>query len=105
MAAGGGAAVYDVDHEVFVHLDRFKTRQNLVINMISDVDGAGMAGWLVTPRVRGLIRTPWRQEHFTLPVPLTVSPGQLLYLTVVGIGDFTAYDNRSDCFIGTVEGI
>jgi len=34
MAAGGGAPAYDVDHEVFVLLDRFKYDQNLVINMI-----------------------------------------------------------------------
>ncbi|WP_143448497.1 protein kinase [Kineosporia sp. A_224] len=38
-------------------------------------------------------------------VPATrVAPGQHLYLAVRGIGDFTAYDNRSGCFIGSVVG-
>jgi len=45
MAADGGAPAYDVDHEVFVVLDRFKADQNLVINMI----GAWTVhhGWVV----------------------------------------------------------
>lgn len=43
-------------------------------------------------------------ENFTLPQPLQVTVGQQLYLTVVGVGDFTAYDSRADCFIGTVRG-
>jgi hypothetical protein len=34
MAVGGGAPGYDVDHEVFVRLNRFKVNQNLVINMV-----------------------------------------------------------------------
>jgi hypothetical protein len=43
-------------------------------------------------------------QNFTLPNSLPVTPGQRLYLTVVGVGDFTAYDNRSGCFIGRVDG-
>jgi hypothetical protein len=34
MATGGGAPSYDIDHEVFALLDRFKGAKNLVINMI-----------------------------------------------------------------------
>jgi len=34
MAAEACAPTYDVDHEVFVLLDRFNCCQNLVINMI-----------------------------------------------------------------------
>jgi hypothetical protein len=41
MAADGGAPAYEVDHEVFVVLDRFKADENLVINM------AGV--WTVRP--------------------------------------------------------
>jgi hypothetical protein len=48
--------------------------------------------------------TGYDGESFTLPSPLAVSVGQSLYLRVTGIGDFTAYDNRSGCFIGHVEG-
>jgi hypothetical protein len=35
-----------------------------------------------------------------------VVPGRTYYLTVVGIGNFTAYDNASagNCFIGEVDG-
>jgi hypothetical protein len=43
-------------------------------------------------------------ETFALPQPLDVRPGQQLFLTVVGVGDFTAYDNVSGCFIGRVDG-
>jgi hypothetical protein len=43
-------------------------------------------------------------ESFTLREPLTVRPGQQLFLTVIGVGDFTAYDNASGCFIGRVDG-
>jgi hypothetical protein len=32
MAAGDGAPACEVDHEVFVGLDRFKADENLVIN-------------------------------------------------------------------------
>jgi hypothetical protein len=40
MVAGGGAPVYDVDHEVFARLNRFEVSQNLVINMVLGVDAA-----------------------------------------------------------------
>jgi len=43
MAAGGWPLAYDVDHEVFVVLDRFKACQNLVINMIR---AWTVPGWL-----------------------------------------------------------
>jgi len=47
MAADGGAPAHEVDHEVFVALDRFKADENLVINMIW--------AWTVRPgRVDGL---------------------------------------------------
>ena len=32
--------------------------------------------------------TGYEGESFSLPGPLVVSPGQQLYLTVVGVGDF-----------------
>jgi hypothetical protein len=48
--------------------------------------------------------TGYDGESFTLSPPLAVQPGQQLYLSVVGIGNFTAYDNRSGCFIGRVDG-
>jgi len=35
---------------------------------------------------------------------VNVNPGETLYLTVVGIGDFTVYENRSGCVIGQVNG-
>ena len=38
------------------------------------------------------------------PKPLSVTPGQTLYLTAVGVGDFTAYDNTSGCLVGSVNG-
>jgi hypothetical protein len=43
MAVGVGAPASDVDHEVFMRLNRFKVSENLVINMIWDVDGCGLA--------------------------------------------------------------
>jgi hypothetical protein len=48
--------------------------------------------------------TGYDGEAFSLPGALAVSPGQQLYLTVLGVGDFTAYDNRSGCLIGRVNG-
>jgi len=45
MAAGGGAPAYEVDHEVFVVLDRFKVDENLVIDMVGR-GRCGLAGWL-----------------------------------------------------------
>jgi hypothetical protein len=44
IAAGGGAPAYDVDHEVFAVLDRFKVDQNLVINMIGAWTVPGWVG-------------------------------------------------------------
>ena len=44
-------------------------------------------------------------QSFALPNPLAVTPGQRLYLSVVGVGDFTAYDNRGGCFIGRLDGL
>jgi hypothetical protein len=45
-------------------------------------------------------------ENFTLGEPLNVTPGETLYLTVIGIGGFTAYDRvDNDCFIGRVDGL
>jgi hypothetical protein len=47
MAIGGGAPADDVDHEVFVRLNRFKVSENLVIDMI----------WAWT------LRTGWSFRH------------------------------------------
>jgi hypothetical protein len=35
---------------------------------------------------------------------VAVNPGETLYLTVAGIGDFTVYENRSGCVIGRLNG-
>ncbi|MEV4638028.1 hypothetical protein AB0J80_11810 [Actinoplanes sp. NPDC049548] len=43
-------------------------------------------------------------ESFEFPKPITVDPGQRLWVAVSGIGDFTAYDNQSGCFIARVNG-
>jgi hypothetical protein len=45
-------------------------------------------------------------QTFTFSPPITVSPGQPLYLAASGIGDFTAYDNLAagDCFVGSLQG-
>jgi len=48
--------------------------------------------------------TGYDGESFAFPSPVHVARGQHLYLAVGGIGDFTAYDNRSGCFIGRVVG-
>lgn len=48
--------------------------------------------------------TGYDGEAFSFPSPARVSPGQRLYLAASGVGDFTAYDNRSGCFIGRVNG-
>jgi hypothetical protein len=47
MAAGRGAPASDVDHEVFVRLNRSKVNENVVINMI----------WAWT------LRTGWSFHH------------------------------------------
>jgi len=41
MATDGGGPACEVDHEVFVDLDRFKVNENLVINMLG--------AWTVRP--------------------------------------------------------
>lgn len=45
---------------------------------------------------------------FTFPAPIQVSPGQQLWITASGIGDFTAYDQNNGgadgCFIGRIDG-
>jgi hypothetical protein len=48
--------------------------------------------------------TGYDGEAFSFPSPIRVMPGDRLYLAVSGVGDFTAYDNRSGCFIGRVDG-
>jgi len=47
--------------------------------------------------------TGYDGEAFSFGHP-RVTPGERLYLTVSDVGDFTAYDNRSGCFIGRVDG-
>jgi hypothetical protein len=45
---------------------------------------------------------------FSFPSPIAVTPGQLLWLVAIGIGDFTAYDRKDNgadgCFIGSLVG-
>ena len=63
--------------------------------------GSGRSGALaeVIAQVTG-----YDGESFSFSSPARVSKGQRLYLAVSGVGDFTAYDNRSGCFIGRVDG-
>jgi len=63
--------------------------------------GSGRAGPLAEATVAV---TGYDGEAFSFPSPVRVSPGQRLYLAASGVGDFTAYDNRSGCFIGRVDG-
>ena len=46
---------------------------------------------------------------FTFPTPISVTPGQHLYIAATGVGDFTAYDQQvqngvEGCFIGRIDG-
>jgi hypothetical protein len=62
--------------------------------------GQGLGSPLATAVVRV---SGYDGEAFGLG-SVTVNPGETLYLTVVGVGDFTVYENRSGCVIGRVNG-
>lgn len=42
--------------------------------------------------------------RFSFPQPIPVPAGEELYFGVKGVGDFTAYDSRTGCMIGALEG-
>jgi hypothetical protein len=83
------------------------------VNIGAKVDGGnhqarvgiyGSAG-LANPLAETILAvTGYDGESFVLSSALKTFPGQQLYLTVIGVGDFTAYDNVSGCFIGRVDG-
>ena len=63
--------------------------------------GSGLSAPLATVEVAV---TGYDGEHFQFPSPVRVSQGQRLFLAVQGIGDFTAYNSGSGCFISHVSG-
>lgn len=84
-SVGIGANVDGHDHRARIGIYRGSGRSSPVSEVVVPVTG-------------------YDGESFSLPNPIRVTAGERLFLAVSGIGDFTAYDNRSGCFIGRVEG-